>query len=193
MTARFALTFMLLGVAPSVASGQTAPARTWTLLCGLSAGGGRRSASGMFRPAAPPVGAGQPAAGQGVGVLDIDAGVGFGHRVAVLALYEMGGARQAGSGTWGTLGLHGAVRAWLLPHVWVEGGLGAVQLGYKPPSQVSTTVSHWWAASPEAAAGLDVFQGPTVSMSLLARYATASFDGLRVTTFAVEVGLTGSR
>lgn len=161
---------------------------------GLSAGVGHRSASGgAFQPADLPPDAGQPANGQGIGVLDIDLGVAFRQRVAVVGLYEMGGGRQAGGGKWGTLGLHGAIRAGLTSRIWVEGGFGAVQLGYKPPPQISTTASHWWAPGAEAAAGVDVFHGPTVSMSILARYSTGTFDRLRVSTFSVQVGLRGER
>jgi hypothetical protein len=193
MTRRIALACLVVGLASSPASAQTATPKHWSFVYGLSAGGGRRSASGTFMPPDLPAGAGRPDNGQSVAVIDIDLGVAPGRRVAILGLYEMGGARPAGGGRWGTLGLHGALRIWVAPRVWLEGGAGVSQLGYKPPAQISTTRSHWWAPGPEAAAGVDVFQGPTVAMSLLARYTTATFDGLRVSTFSVQVGLRGGR
>ena len=147
---------------------------------------------GTFQPPDFPPGASQPRPRQTVLALDLDGGFSLASRLAVFARLEAGGAFVHNTpGHWGTLGLHAVARAWLTRRIWIEGGAGVTQLGYLPPPQMSVTASRWWAPAQEGASGFEIFQGPHVAMSVLARYSTAMFDGLRASKVSVQVGLTG--
>jgi hypothetical protein len=71
--------------------------------------------------------------------------------------------------------------------------VGPAELGYKPPAQTASTISRFWAPGVEAAAGADVLKGPRVALTVLARYSTATFNGLHVHTLSFQVGLTGTK
>ena len=141
-----------------------------------------------------PANVGQPPDGQTVAVLDLSGGVTLGHRVGVLALFEQAGGASTSTGKWGTLGFHGLVRGWVARRVWIEGGVGTFDLAYRLPGQSgSNGVTRLWAVSPEAAAGVDIFQGAHVTIGVLGRYTTAAFGDFRVSHFSVQVELLGRR
>ena len=194
---RLALVFAcVLGVAmPSVVAAQTsaAPPRTGpSFIYGISAGLGSRMMSGTFLSTQLPLGAGQPPSSLATGSIDLVGGIGVGRRVALLAIYE-GGASLGDSQGWGTLAAHAAIRAWLASRVWVEGGGGIAELAFRPSAAVIPTrpTTRWWQPGVEAAAGYDLFRGPTVSMDLLVRYSEASFEGVRQQSVSVQFGLLG--
>jgi hypothetical protein len=179
---------------PSIAVAQTAPppppprgAGTW--LFGISSGAGHRSVSGTFSAAQLPPGAGQPPA-RATGELDLEGGIGLGHRIAAIALYERSAAFSDSQG-WGTFAIHGVVRAWVAPRIWVEAGAGTAELAFKQPSTNPPVITHWWSPGFEAGGGYEIFQGPHVSIHAFARYSQATFNGVRQQSVSVQVGLLG--
>ncbi|HUL73230.1 MAG TPA: hypothetical protein VLT86_09015 [Vicinamibacterales bacterium] len=177
---------------PSLAAAQPPGQHRGMFLYGLSAGVGERTTSGTLQSSALPVTAGQPPSSQTVGVLDLSGGMTVANRLAILALFEQAGGASTDTAKWGTLGFHGVVRAWVGPRVWVEGGFGSFDLAFRPPNQTGTVgVVRFWAASPEVAIGGAIFQSQHVAIGLLARYTTATLEGLRVNHFSVQVELSG--
>lgn len=139
-----------------------------------------------------PLNVGQPPGGQTIGVLDLSGGVTLGRRIGVLAVFEQASGAETSTGKWGTLAFHGVVRGWVAPRVWVEGGFGSFDLGYRPPGQSGNNgVTRLWAASPEAAAGVDIFRGAHVTIGVMGRYSTATFGDFRVSHFSIQVELLG--
>lgn len=189
------LTALLLA-APSVALAQApslaqAPARkggSW--LYGISFGAGRRSTSGTFDPSKLPATASQPPSRMSVGALDLEGGITLSRAFAVVGTFERRPTFGSPPGGWGTAGGHAALRAWLVPRVWVEGGVGPMELAYRADNpQLPTT--RWWTAGYEAGGGYEIFQGPTMTLHVFARYTIATFEGLRVQTLTVQFGLLG--
>lgn len=188
---RFALALVLAIAVPSVAAAQTpASASGLSWVYGISAGLGRRTTTGTFLAAELPAGAAQPPSPRATGSLDLEGGIGFGRRVALLAIYE-GGASLSGANGWGTFAAHAALRGWIAPRVWAEGGAGVAELAFRNGSSSTSTTTRWWKPGVEAAAGYDLFQGPTVSMEIFVRYSVASFEGLRQQSVSVQFGLLG--
>src|SRR5262245_32585124 len=192
MQLRLALVALSLVVLSSPAFAQPVDQHKGQFLYGLSTGVGRRMTSGTLSSPELPPNVGQPPSGQTMWVLDLSGGVTLGRRVGVLAVFEQAGGAETSTGKWGTLAFHGNVRGWVVPRVWVEGGVGAFDLGYRPPGQSGNNgVTRLWAVSPQAAAGVDIFQGPHVTIGVLARYSTASFGDFRISHFSVQIELLG--
>ncbi len=112
-------------------------------------------------------------------------------RVALIGISQIMAGGNTGPGMWGGVSIYGAGRVRLFGQVWIEGGAGLAGLGYQPPSQISLNGTRFWSPTAEATAGFDIFRGPHVAMSLLVRTSTATFDGLGVHNFSVQLGLTG--
>ncbi len=197
ITRRFPVWLLAAGIGvatPGLASAQTAPhpqrvrgAGTWYF--GISTGAGHRSISGTFAPTQLPPGAGQPPA-RATGELDLEGGIGLGRRIAALALYERSAAFSDSQG-WGTFAFHGVVRAWVVPRIWIEAGAGTAELAFRQPSTSPPVITHWWSPGFEAGGGYEIFQGPHVVIHAFVRYSQATFDGLRVHSVSVQVGLLG--
>jgi len=181
----------LLMLIPADATAQSAPGSV-TFVYGISGGVGRRNTSGAFTPSDEPAGAGQPPSPRTTASLDLDGGIRVTPRLDVMALYE-GGATIRDSQGWGTLAAHVVVRGWVTTRVWIEGGGGFAELAFRPPSLPGTSPSRWWAPGGEAAAGFDVFQGPTVAINLFVRYSEARFDAVRQQSLSFQVGLQSRR
>jgi hypothetical protein len=189
------LTWVLWGlclVIPSVARAQTTPRGPGTWFYGISTGLGARTIGGTFSAADEPVGAGQPPSSRTMAALDLEGGLGLAGRLAVFATYE-GGAALSDAHGWGTLAVHGSVRAWVTPRVWVEGGIGPAELAFRVPSPAATSTAYWWTPGLEAGAGYEIFQGPSVTLHVFARYTSARFDAVRVQSVFFQVGLVGRR
>jgi hypothetical protein len=179
-------------VFPALASAQPANQEAGMFVYGLSAGAGQRSTSGTLHSASLPANVGQPPDSQTVGVLDLSGGFTVARHVGALALFEQAGGATTSTGKWGTLGIHGVVRAWIAPRVWIEGGVGSLMLGYRVPSGSGNNgVTRLWAVSPEISAGGAIFQGEHVVIGVIGRYAEGAFDGLTVRHFSVQVELLG--
>jgi len=186
-----ALAFGLL-LSPSVATAQPANQQAGMFLYGISAGGGERSTSGTLHDASLPASVGQPPSSQTVGVLDLSGGLVIARHIGALALFEQAGGADTATGNWGTLGIHGVVRAWVAPRVWLEGGVGTLMLGYRlPTGSGNYGVTRLWAASPEISAGGAIFQGAHVVIGVIGRYAQGRFDDFTVRHFSVQVELLG--
>lgn len=170
---------------------QTTP-RTLGLFYGVLGGPGRRTTTGSFLTSELPAGARQPESGRTTATLGLHAGVKLADRLGVLAVWDQTFGGNTGDGRWGSTAVHAAGRVWLTRAVWVEAGVGPAELGYKPAAQTASTISRFWAPGVEAAAGADVLKGPRVALTALARYSTATFNGLRVHTLSFQVGLTGT-
>ena len=192
MQLRPALVALILLLAPSPALAQPADQHRGQFLYGLSVGVGGRNTSGTLNSAELPVNVGQPPDGQTIGVFDLSGGVTLGRRVGVIAVFEQAGGAETSTGKWGTLAFHGSVRGWIAPRVWVQGGIGTFDLAYRLPGQSGNNgVTRLWAVSPEASAGVDIFQGAHVTIGVLGRYSTASFGDFRISHFSVQVELLG--
>jgi hypothetical protein len=178
--------------AQTPAPAPAAPRALGTWFYGISAGGGRRSITGSFLAAEEPPNAGQPPS-RTTGEIDLDGGMGLGHRLAALGLYERSASFASGNG-WGTFALHGVIRGWVTDRVWVEGGVGPTELAFRTAANAATRVeTRWWSPGVEAAGGYEIFQGPTVSLQVFVRYAEARFDGVRQQNISFQVGLIGRR
>jgi hypothetical protein len=175
-----------------MASAQTAPPR-FALFYGVSGGPGRRTTAGTFLRSSLPTGAKEPESKRTTATLGLHLGVKLAPRLGVLAVWDQTFGGNTGDGHWGASAVHAAARVWLMPRVWVEAGAGPAELGYKPPTQPASTISRFWTPGFEAAAGADLLKGPRVALTALARYSAATFNGLRVDTFSLQVGLTGVR
>jgi hypothetical protein len=181
----------LLMLIPADATAQGAPGAV-TFVYGISAGVGRRDTTGTFTPSEEPAGAGQPPSLRTTASLDLNGGLRVAPRLDLLALYE-GGATISDSQGWGTLAAHAAVRGWVTTRVWIEGGWGFAELAFRPPSLPGTAPSRWWTPGGEAAAGFDIFQGPTVAIDAFVRYSEARFDAVRQQSLSFQVGLQSRR
>jgi hypothetical protein len=163
-------------------------------LYAISTGVGHRTTSGTLNSPDLPLNVGQPPRGQTMGVLDLSGGVTLGPRVGVLVVFEQAGGAETSAGKWGTMAFHAVARGWIASRVWVEGGAGTFDLAYRPPGQSGNSgVIRLWAASPEFAAGVDVFRGAHVTIDVLGRYSTASFGGFRVSHVSLQLELLGRR
>jgi hypothetical protein len=177
---------------PSTAIAQPANQHAGMYLYGLSAGVGERTTSGTLHDASLPANVGQPPSSQTVGVLDLSGGFTFARRLGALALFEQAGGADTATGNWGTLGIHGVVRAWVAPRVWVEGGVGSLMLGYRiPTGSGNNGVTRLWAVSPEVSAGGAIFQGEHVVIGVITRYAQGTFGDFTARQFSVQVELLG--
>jgi hypothetical protein len=185
---RAALAAAILLVLPLPALAQ-ARRHVVTFVYEVSAGAGGRTTAGLLL--APPAGALQPASGRMTGTVGVDAGVRLSKRFAVMGIWDGTAGGNAGAGYWGTMGMYGVARVWPTRRIWLEGGGGLTELGYQPPSQISVTVTRFWAPAAESAAGVEIFRGPNVGISVFARYSTATFDGLAVHNLSVQIGLLG--
>lgn len=181
--------FLLLLPSRAAAQAPTSPSMG-LFLYGVSAGIGRRMTSGTFLPTEEPLGAGEPPSPRSTASIDLVGGLNLGPRVALVAMYE-GGATLGDSHNWGTFAAHAAIRAWLARRVWVEGGGGVAELAFRASSTPNTATTRWWQPGVEAAAGYDIFEGPTVAIQALVRYSEASFDAVRLQSVSVQVGLLG--
>lgn len=188
---RLMLAAAFLGAVPASAFAQTVPRQGGSWLYGISFGAGRRTTDAALRPSQLPVAAPAPAASLNVGALDIEGGITLNGRLAVVGLFERR-ATFGRSDDWGTSGGHAALRGWIVPRVWVEGGVGPMELAYRPNNSHAPT-TRWWTAGYEAGGGYEIFQGPTVTLQVFARYTTAVFEGLRINTLTVQFGLLGRR
>jgi hypothetical protein len=184
-----AATVMLVAVAAD-ARAQTPERKGGSFLYGVSFGAGRRTTSGEFDPAQLPATAKQPPSPISVGALDIESGITINSRLAVVGFWEGRTTFGGPSGGWGIAGGHAAVRAWIVPRVWVEGGVGPMELAYRAENP-QTPTTRWWTAGYEAGGGYEVFQGASVTLQVFARYTTATIEGLRVQTLTVQFGLMG--
>jgi hypothetical protein len=178
----------LLMLIPVVATAQSTPGGAVTFVYGISAGVGRRNTTGVLTPSDEPVGAGQPPSPLTAASLDLIGGLRVAPRLDVMALYE-GAATFGDSQGWGTLAAHVVVRGWVTTRVWIEGGGGLTELAFRPSSSPGSTTSRWWAPGGEAAAGFDVFQGPTVAINLFVRYSEARVDAVRQQSLSLQLGL----
>lgn len=182
---------VLLVAMPSVAAAQTpSPGSGPSWVYGLSAGLGRRTTTGTFLTTELPAGAAQPPSPRATASLDLEGGLAFGRRVALVAIYEGGAAINDAHG-WGTFAAHAAIRGWLTPRVWIEGGAGVAELAFRAGSTSTSPTTRWWQPGVEAAAGYDLFHGPTISMDVFVRYSEAAFEGLRQQSVSVQIGLLG--
>jgi len=183
---------LALVLVPAAARAQPANQQGGMFLYGISAGVGSRTTSGTLHDASLPANAGQPPDSHTVGVLDLSGGFTFARRLGALALFEQAGGADTATGNWGTLGIHGVVRAWIAPRVWLEGGAGTLMLGYRiPTGSGNYGATRLWAVSPEISAGGAIFQGAHVVIGVIARYAQGTFDDLTVRHFSVQVELLG--
>jgi len=180
----------LLLAAPATALAQAPARKGGSFLYGISFGAGRRSTSGTFDPSQLPVAAKQPPSPITVGALDLEGGITLARAFAVVGTFERRPTFGIPPGGWGTAGGHAALRAWIVPRVWVEGGVGPMELAYRADNPQLPT-SRWWTAGYEAGGGYEIFQGETVTLHVFARYTTAMFEGLRVHTLTVQFGLLG--
>jgi hypothetical protein len=178
----------LLTLIPATATAQSTPSGAVTFVYGISAGVGRRNTTGAFTPSDEPADAGQPPSPRTTASLDLNGGLRVAPRLDLMALYE-GGATFGNSHGWGTLAAHVVLRGWVATHVWIEGGWGLTELAFRPSAAPGSTTSRWWAPGGEAAAGFDIFQGPTVAINLFARYSEARVDAVRQQSLSFQVGL----
>jgi hypothetical protein len=180
----------LILAAPSIALAQTPARKGGSWLYGISFGAGRRTNSGTFDPSQLPPTASQPPTPITVGALDLEGGITLSRAFAVVGAFERRFTFGSAPGGWGTAGGHAALRAWIVPRIWVEGGVGPMELAYRADNpQLPTT--RWWTAGYEAGGGYEIFQGESVTLHVFARYTTGMFEGLRVQTLTVQFGLLG--
>ena len=180
----------LLVAVPAAARAQAPERKGGSFLYGIALGAGRRTTSGEIAPSQLPPSAAQPPAAISVGALDIEGGVTLNSRLAVVGFFEGRTTFGGPSGGWGSAGGHAALRAWIVPRLWVEGGVGPMHLAYRADNP-QTPTTQWWTAGYEAGGGYEIFQGPSVTLQIFARFTTATFEGLRVQTLTVEFGLMG--
>jgi hypothetical protein len=180
----------LLMLMPSAAAAQSPAGSAVPFVYGISTGVGRRTVTGAFTASEEPAGAGQPPSPRTTGAIELTGGICPAPRLAVMALYE-GGAALGDSRGWGSFAAHAVVRGWVTTRVWIEGGWGLAELAFRPSPVPGNAPFRWWAPSGEAAGGVDIFQGPTVSLSLFVRYSQARFDAVRQQTVSVQIGLFG--
>ncbi len=186
----FAVTAFVMAILPAVAAAQPAARHGGIFLYGISFGAARQTASGTLHAPEIPPAAGQPPSKQTVFALDLSGGVTLGRYVGLLALFEQSGGATTPTGRWGALGFHGVARAWVTSRVWIEGGGGTIQLGYRLPSASgSYGVTRLWAPGPEVGAGVEVFQGAHVAIGVMARYTTAKPEDLKIERFSLQVEL----
>jgi hypothetical protein len=183
---------LVLGItlAAVPAFAQTSTSRDVSLLYGLSAGGGKRLTSGTFDASALPAGVAPPG-DRAIGTLALTVGARYRDRVALLAFWDQNFSGSDDDGHWGTGDVHASARLWLTRGLWAEAGGGASRLGYKPPTNISTTITRGWSPGFNAAVGLDVIETPRVSIGLFGRYVRAAFHGQTLQHVSIQVGLTG--
>lgn len=172
----------------SAAFAQSATQRP-AFLYEISFGGGTRTTDGNLRLV--PSGATPPGSGQFIGMVSLDGGFQLAPRVAAIAISEITAGGSTGLGRWGAVGIYGAGRVRVVRRVWLEAGGGVSGLGYSPPSQVSLNGTRFWAPAAEGAGGFDLIRTPEFAMSILARGSNATFDGLAIRSFSVQLALTG--
>jgi len=182
---------ILTVASPLPALAQNPPHLGGPWLFGLSFGGGQRTTDAPFKFSQLPAGATLPEA-LTVGVIDVEGGVALTGRLALLSVFERPAAIGQSPAGWGSLAAHAALREWILPRVWLEGGVGASELVYHS-SAIPSVKTTWWSPAYEAAAGYEILRGRTVSLQALARYAAATFDGHHVQTASIEIGLLARR
>lgn len=176
---------------PGTAAAQKSP-RTHSWLFGISFGGGQRTTSAPLKPAQLPADATQVPSPLTVGVIDIEGGITLRGRLAVLSLFERRVAMGHSPTGWGNTAGHAALRWWLARRAWVEGGVGFSELVYVS-SGIPDVKTTWWSPAYEASGGYEIFKRPTVALQVLARYTTATFEGRRLQTVSMEIGLLGRR
>ena len=188
----FVLTMLIGGAAASPASAQTSDPRAPALVFGVFGGPGRRATSGTFDASTLPDDAGQPS-GRTTATLGLHAGVKFLDRVAAMAVWDQTWQGDSAGGKWGSFTLHAVGRVWITRHLWVEGGGGVSELGFRPANEANPEISRFWAPGGQASVGGDVLQGRRVAVTVAARYSTATFNGLTINDVVVQVGLFGRR
>jgi hypothetical protein len=185
---RIALAFVCMLTATSA----LAQTRDVSLLYGISAGGGKRLTSGTFAAAALPSGVAPPD-DRAIGTLALTVGARYRERVALLAFWDQNFSDSDDDGHWGTGDIHASARVWLTRCLWAEAGGGASMLGYKPPTNVSTTITRDWSPGFNAAVGLDVIETPRVAIGIFGRYTRATFHGQEIQHVSIQVELMGRR
>ncbi|MEO8480585.1 MAG: hypothetical protein ABI634_00150 [Acidobacteriota bacterium] len=188
MLAMLAVLYVLACASPAIA--QTTSARVSKLFYGVSGGPGRGTVTGGIF--ALPEGAPPPDTNRRTVTLGLFGGVKLADAVGVLVVWDQTFGGKSSYGQWGSTAASVAGRLWLTHRVYVEAGGGLAELGYKPPTQTSGRISRFWSPGFETAAGVDLLKGPRVALTTLARYSAATFDGLRVRNFSVQIGLSGS-
>lgn len=185
---------LVLALAATSAFAQTSGTRDLSLLYGISAGGGKRLVSGTLDVGARPAGIvpAQPD-DRAIGTLALTAGVRYHERVALLAFWDQNFSGSDDDGHWGTGDIHASARVWLTRCLWAEAGGGASTLGYKPPTNISTTITRDWAPGFNAAVGLDVIETPRVAIGVFGRYIRATFHGQEIQHISIQVELIGKR
>jgi hypothetical protein len=186
------LTMLIGGAAASSASAQAADPRAPALVFGVFGGPGRRTTSGTFDDSALPADAEQPSE-QTTATLGLHAGVKFLDRVAAMAVWDQSWHNASAGGKWGSFTLHAVGRVWITRRLWVEGGGGVSELGFKPANQANPGISRFWAPGGQASVGGDVLQGRRVAVTVAGRYSTATFNGLRIDDVVLQIGLFGRR
>jgi hypothetical protein len=187
---------LVLGItlAAVPAFAQTPTSRDVSLLYGISAGGGKRLVSGTLDLGARPAGVvpAQPD-DRAIGTLALTVGARYRERVALLAFWDQNFSGSDDDGHWGTGDIHASARVWLTRCLWAEAGGGASMLGYKPPTNISTTITRDWAPGFNAAVGLDVIETPRVAIGVFGRYVRATFHGQEIQQVSLQVGLMGRK
>jgi hypothetical protein len=176
-----------------MATSAFAQTRDVSLLYGISAGGGKRLVSGTLDTGARPAGVVTQPDDRAIGTLALTAGARYRDRVALLAFWDQNFSGSDDDGHWGTGDIHASARVWLTRCLWAEAGGGASMLGYKPPTNISTTITRDWAPGFNAAVGLDVIETPRVAIGVFGRYVRATFHGQTIQHVSVQVGLMGTR
>jgi hypothetical protein len=186
------LTLLIVGAGASPVSAQARDPRAPALVFGVFGGPGRRTTSGTFDASNLPDDAEQPS-GRTTATLGLHAGVKFLDRVAAMAVWDQTWQGDSAGGKWGSFTLHAVGRVWITRHLWVEGGGGVYELGFKPANEANPGISRFWAPGGQASVGADVLQGRRVAVTVAARYSTATFDGLRIDDVVLQMGLFGRR
>lgn len=185
---------LVLALAAVPAFAQTSATRDLSLLYGISAGGGKRLVSGTLDVGARPAGIvpAQPDE-RAIGTLALTVGARYRDHVALLAFWDQNFSGSDDDGHWGTGDIHASARVWLTRCLWAEAGGGASMLGYKPPTNISTTITRDWAPGFNAAIGLDVIETPRVAIGVFGRYVRATFHGQEIQQVSLQVGLMGRK
>jgi hypothetical protein len=171
-----------------------AQTRDVSLLYGISAGGGKRLVSGTLELGARPAGVVPPEPDdRAIGTLALTVGARYRDRVALLAFWDQNFSGSEDDGHWGTGDIHASARVWLTRCLWAEAGGGASMLGYKPPTQISTTITRDWSPGFNAAVGLDVIETPRVAIGIFGRYMRATFHGQAIQHVSLQVELMGRK
>ena len=186
------LTLLVVGSAASGAFAQTPDRKAPALVFGVFGGPGRRSTSGTFDASVLPDDAEQPSA-RTTATLGVHAGVKFLDRIAAMAVWDQTWQGDSAGGKWGSFTLHAVGRVWITRQLWIEGGGGVSELGFKPANEANPGISRFWAPGGQASIGGDVLQGRRVAVTVAVRYSTATFNGLTINDVVLQVGLFGRR